>query len=44
MNHHMLGTPPKEGVMGVRQMCWAYSWKYVTRMQLTIRVHAELFP
>ena len=44
MNHHMLGTPAKEGGMGVRQMYWAYRRKYVTRMQLEMRVHPELVP
>ena len=32
MNHHMLGTPPEEGGMGVGQMYWAYRRKYVTSM------------
>ena len=44
MNHHMLGTPPKEGGMGVRQMYWAYRQKYVTSMQLAMRTHPELYP
>ena len=44
MNHHMLGTPPKEGGMGVRQMYWAYRQKYVTSMQLAMQTHLELFP
>ena len=44
MNHHMLGTPPKEGGMGVRQIYWAYRRKYVTSMQLATRAHPEMFP
>ena len=44
MNHHMLGTPPKEGGMGVRQLYPAYRRKYVTSMQQAMRAHPELFP
>ena len=43
MNHHMPGTPPKQGGMGVQQMYWEYRRKYVSSMQLAVRVHPEPF-
>ena len=44
MNNNMLGTPPKEGGMGVRHMYWAYRRKYVTSLHMVMWVYPELFP
>ena len=44
MNHHMLGSLPKELGMGVQQVYSAYMCKYVTSMQQAMRAHWELLP
>ena len=43
-NHHLLGTPPEEAGMGVRQIYRAYIRKYVTSMRQAMHAHPELFP
>ena len=44
LNHHLLGTPPKKGGMGVGHLYRAYRRKYMTSMQQAMRAHPELFP
>ena len=43
-NHHLLGTPVRDGGLGLRYIYWAYHKRFITSMQHTLRAHPDLFP
>ena len=43
-NHHLLGTPVRDGGLGLRYICWAYRRHFITNMQNTLCAHPDLFP
>ena len=43
-NHHLLGTPVRDGGLGLRYIYWAYRRRFITSMQHTLRTHPDLFP
>ena len=42
--HHLLGTPVRDGGLGLRYIYWAYRRRFITSMQHTLRAHPDLFP
>ena len=43
-NHHLLGTPVRDGGLALRYIYWAYRRRFITSMQHTLRTHPHLFP
>ena len=43
-NHHLLGTPVRDGGLGLQYIYWAYRRRFITSMQHTLRAHPDLFP
>ena len=42
-NHHLMGTPVRDGGLGLRYIYWAYRRRFITSMQHTLRAHPDLF-
>ena len=43
-NHHLMGTPVRDGGLGLRYIYRAYRRRFITSMQHTLRAHPDLFP